>query len=329
MMASDKLCAQRAAETLLRGGVIALPTETVYGLAAHALDAQAVARIFEVKQRPHFDPLIIHLPDPELAFAWAAYVPNAARILGEVLWPGPLTLVLPKRDEIPPVVTSGLGTVGIRVPSHPLCRAVLEAAGVPVAAPSANPFGRTSPTTAQHVRDMLGDAVDLVLDGGPCTTGVESTIVGFPADRDRPLILRQGGTSPEDIEAIVGPVDIAAPTSQPVGHATPLPAAPGMLEQHYATRTPLRLVDRVPEPFPERAALIAMGPVETRPTPAVERWLSEAGDLRAAAAQLFAVMHELDAAGQRGEIEQIIALTVPERGLGTAINDRLRRASAR
>lgn len=327
-----------AADLLSRGEVVAIPTETVYGLAANALDAQAVARIFELKQRPHFDPLIVHAADAESAWACADHVPPIAKKLADAFWPGPLSLVVPKHARIPDIVTSGLPHVALRVPSHPVARDILRRAAVPLAAPSANPFGRTSPTTAQHVRQMLGAVLDHIVDGGPCQTGVESTVVAF-TDRGQPVILRQGGLTREQIESVVGPVIIAAPTSQPAGQhtaqhpaqraagTTPQPA-PGMLDQHYATRTPLRLVDRLPEPFPPRSALLTLSGADGVQGPEQHIRLSDSGDLREAAAHLFAAMHDLDAQGQAGAFDQIIAIRVPDAGLGAAINDRLQRASA-
>jgi len=318
---------------LSRGEVVAIPTETVYGLAANALDAKAAARIFELKQRPSFDPLIVHAADAESAWACAERIPKIARQLAEAFWPGPLSLVVPKHARIPDIVTSGLPDVALRVPSHAVARDILRRAAVPLAAPSANPFGRTSPTTAQHVRQMLGSVLDHIVDGGPCHTGVESTVVAFN-DSGQPIILRQGGLPREQIESVVGPVILAAPTSQPAAQTSgqsaagtsPQPA-PGMLDQHYATRTPLRLVDQMPDPFPQRSALLTLCEARSVPGPEQHIQLSDAGDLREAAANLFAAMHDLDAQGQGGAFDQIIAVRVPGTGLGAAINDRLQRAS--
>jgi len=304
-----------AAETLKRGGLVAIPTETVYGLAANALDAHAVARIFAAKERPFFDPLIVHLAD---AAWWPRVVrefPPMAQRLAERFWPGPLTLVLPKTDAVPDIVTSGLSTVGVRVPDHPLTREVLRLANVPVAAPSANPFGRLSPTTAEHVRQQLGDRVDLILDGGPCRVGVESTILQIQSDEA--TLLRPGGISLEEIEAMIGPVrrSTRSETSQP--------AAPGMLDSHYAPRTKLVLVTEAPVVAPPRAGLLVLKPPPHVEGFAIVEALSPTGDLIEAAANFFQALHRLDQA----QLDVIFATPFPEEGLGRALNDRLRRAA--
>lgn len=320
----------RAADVLRAGGLVALPTETVYGLGANALDAKAVARIFAAKRRPAFDPLIVHLATLDDWPRVASAMPARALALARAFWPGPLTLVLPKQPAIPDIVTSGLTTVGVRVPDHPLMRAVLERAGCPVAAPSANRFGRLSPTRAEHVVEQLGDDIDLVLDGGPCAVGVESTIVR--PDADGVTVLRLGGLPVEAIEAVAGPVRVAA-------HESPTaPEAPGMLPQHYAPRTPIELVAArdLPHPpagarwgllAPDRsAAPTSTADVAGAPADAwcTVEFLSEDGDLVTAAARLFDALHRLDALG----LERIVAVACPDRGLGRAINDRLRRAAA-
>jgi L-threonylcarbamoyladenylate synthase len=317
-----------AADVLRAGGLVALPTETVYGLGANALDAKAVARIFAAKRRPAFDPLIVHLATLDDWPRVASAMPPRALALARAFWPGPLTLVLPKQPAIPDIVTSGLATVGVRVPNHPLMRAVLERAGCPVAAPSANRFGRLSPTRAEHVVEQLGDDIDLVLDGGPCAVGVESTIVR--PDADGVSVLRLGGLPVEEIEAVAGPVRVAA-------HESPTaPEAPGMLPQHYAPRTPIALVAArdLPRPpagarggllAPDRSTATAPGGAAAPHDAwrAVE-YLSDDGDLVTAAARLFDALHRLDALG----LERIVAVACPDRGLGRAINDRLRRAAA-
>lgn len=305
-----------AADVIRRGGLVALPTETVYGLGANAWDGEAVARIFAAKERPAFDPLIVHLPDIAAIQQVATFIPPRAQRLADVFWPGPLTLVLPKQPAVSDLVTSGLPTVGVRIPAHPLMQSVLNLAGVPVAAPSANRFGRLSPTTAEHVRDQLGDRIDLILDGGPCPVGVESTIVFI--DGDAATILRPGGLSLEAIAALLGPVDVATGSSD-------RPAAPGMLASHYAPRTPIEIVTSPPTvSVGLRWGLLQFtsGNVEGY---AVVETLSAGGRVEEAAANFFAALHRLDRAG----LDRIVATSFPENGLGRALNDRLRRAATR
>ncbi len=307
----------QAAEILRAGGIVAMPTETVYGLAANAYDARAVARVFEAKRRPSFDPLIVHIADADGLERVAAEVPEAARRVMERCWPGPLTMIFRKRPDIPDIVTSGLPTVGIRMPSHPTARELIRAAGLPLAAPSANPFGYISPTTAEHVREQLGDAVDAILDGGPCAVGVESTILAWNGE-GHPVLLRAGGTPVETLEEILGPVGRPAPRMP-----TAPQNSPGQLPSHYAPHTPLSLTAS-PEDYPAGARVGWMGlgfPERPERFAAVES-LSTSGDLREAAANLFAVMHRLDTMG----LDAVVSRFVEPVGLGLAINDRLRRA---
>jgi L-threonylcarbamoyladenylate synthase len=304
------------AATILRdGGTVAFPTETVYGLGANALDATAVARVFEIKQRPRFDPLIVHVSSMEQGRALVRDWPSSAGGLTDRFWPGPLTLVLPKAEVVPDIVTAGLPTVALRMPDHPLALELIEAADVPVAAPSANRFGGISPTTSEHVRRQLGDAVDLVLDGGPCRVGVESTVVGLAGSE--PVLLRAGGTPVEEIERVIGPVQ--RPSADPTR-----PTAPGQYARHYAPRTPLRVYDDWRDASTSgRIGLLTLGPPSSGANFEFIEVLSADGDLRAAAANLFAALHRLDALGLDG----IAAVRVPDAGLGLAINDRLRRAA--
>jgi L-threonylcarbamoyladenylate synthase len=305
-----------AADTLRCGGVVAFPTETVYGLGAHAFDRAAVQRVFEIKNRPHDDPLIAHVADAWQARYLVQDFPAEAWDLARRFWPGPLTLVLPKIGSLPDLVTAGLPTVAIRMPNHAMALALLQEVGVPIAAPSANPFGRLSPTTAEHVRDQLGDQVDLILDGGPCWVGVESTIVSFCGPR--PTLLRPGGIAAEDLEAVLGPL-VCPPPHDPV------PRAPGRLPRHYAPRTPLVLCSDVSGvPQGQRVGLLCLQrPPDAGRFAAVEA-LSEAGDLTQAAGNLFAALRRLDALG----LDVIVAQPVPAKGLGAAIMDRLRKASS-
>ncbi len=305
-----------AADVIRRGGLVALPTETVYGLGANAWNSTAVAGIFAAKERPEFDPLIVHLPSVAALPQVATSIPPRAQRLADAFWPGPLTLVLPKQPAVSDLVTSGLPTVGVRIPAHPMMRAVLELAAVPIAAPSANRFGRLSPTTAEHVFDQLGDRIDLILDGGPCSLGVESTIV-FVDDQSA-TILRPGGLAMEAIAEVIGSVEIAKGSSD-------RPTAPGMLAQHYAPRTPIEIVTTPPEvPSGAKWGLLQFIPGEVIGYAAVET-LSPTGRLEEAAANFFAALHRLDRAG----LERILAMPFPEQGLGHALNDRLRRAAIR
>ena len=288
----------------------------MYGLGANAFDARAVARVFEIKARPAFDPLIVHVSDDAMLERVAEDIPATARTLIRAFWPGPLTIVLNKRADIPDLVTAGLPTVAVRMPAHPIARALIERAATPLAAPSANPFGYLSPTQAAHVERMLDDRVDCIIDGGPTEHGVESTIVML---EPRPALLRPGAIPIEAIEASIGP--LARELSD---EARPL--APGRLSQHYAPHTPIRIVNhaaRVPESERNGAVLLAFR------TPVAgyldARVLSAAGNLREAAAHLFEYLHELDALGA----VRIDAERLPMKGVGVAIMDRLQRAGSR
>jgi L-threonylcarbamoyladenylate synthase len=316
---ADAAAIRRAARILRDGGIVSFPTETVYGLGARVDDGRAVARIFEAKNRPSFDPLIVHIARIEELSALASEVPALALRLIERFWPGPLTLVLPKTDHVPDIVTAGLASVGVRMPAHPVARALIEETGIPLAAPSANPFGYISPTTASHVEEQLGERVDLILDGGPCTVGVESTIVKIGVDEY--TLLRPGGVTVEEIEACAG----AALTD--ASGARTVPEAPGQTNQHYSPRTRVRIVKNLMEIGPRigRCGLLAF--TDPHDPPGFERIevLSSAGDLREAAARLFASLHDLDRLG----LDVIFAQEVPEEGVGRAIMNRLRRAASR
>jgi L-threonylcarbamoyladenylate synthase len=308
----------QAARALRRGKLVALPTETVYGLGADATNPTAVARLFAAKDRPLFDPLILHLASRAWLPRVAARVPPAAEQLSRRFWPGPLTLVLPRQPSVLDLVTAGLPTVAVRVPRHRLMQQVLAALNRPIAAPSANRFGRLSPTRPEHVLEQLGDVIDYLLDGGKCRVGVESTIVEVDDD-NRVTLLRPGGLPLERIEAVVGPVRRHRRT------ARQRLKAPGQLPQHYAPRTPVRLLRRLPAAPPpgKRWGLLALRPQSCHGY-AAQEFLSPEGNLVTAAARLFDALHRLD----QLRLERIIALEFPEQGLGRAINDRLRRAAA-
>lgn len=299
-----------AAADLLRGGaLVAFPTETVYGLGGDARSDRAVARIFEAKGRPRFNPLIVHVPDMEAAQRFAVFDDRAERV-ASAFWPGPLTLVLPLLPEagLSPLVTAGLDSVAVRVPAHPVARALLTAFGGPVAAPSANPSGRVSPTRAPHVIDGLAGRIAAVVDGGACAVGVESTILGLV---DGAALLRPGGIPAEALEACLGhPLATGGDAARP--------SAPGQLLSHYAPVSAVRLGVTAPEPG---EFWLGFGP-EAR---AADINLSEAGDLVEAAANLF---HDLRRADAAAGGRRIAVSPIPETGLGRAINDRLRRAAA-
>ena len=296
----------RAAEILTQGGLVSFPTETVYGLGADARNDSAVAGIFAAKGRPSFNPLIVHLPSLNAAQQICEFNEDALR-LAAAFWPGALTLVLPLRAGagISKLVTAGLDTIAVRVPDHPVAAGLLAAFGGPVAAPSANPSGRISPTTAAHVRDGLGDRIDALVDGGPCQVGVESTIVSCIGT---PALLRAGGIPSEAIAACLG---------QPLttSENPDAPTSPGQLLSHYAPQGHVRLnaTERQPD-----EVMLGFGPVDA------DLNLSPAGDLVEAAAHLFDCLHQLDAMGAK----QIAVTPIPDHGLGRAINDRLRRAAA-
>jgi len=296
---------ERAAALLRAGELVAFPTETVYGLGADACNGQAVAGIYAAKGRPSFNPLIAHFPDAETAQAYVEWSDLAER-LATAFWPGPLTLVLPLKPGhgISELTTAGLDTLGVRVPAHPTAQRLLRAFGGPVAAPSANPSGRISPTTADHVLAGLAGRIAAVVDDGPCPVGVESTILGLVG---APVLLRPGGVAAEAIEALLG-----APLPRRSGEAAI--NAPGQLRSHYAPRVSVRLNAETPEPG---ELFLGFGPRDG------ELNLSPSGDLAEAAANLFGYLHALDARGA-----PIAVAPVPDRGLGAAINDRLRRAAA-
>jgi len=308
----------RAVELLRQGQVVGLPTETVYGLASDGLNVVALARIFEIKQRPLFDPLILHFADTASAFALAEQVPAVARELAQRFWPGPLTLVLRKKEIVPDLATSGLPNVALRVPAHPVAQTLLRAFGGPLAAPSANRFGRISPTDAQAVQTELGEAVPLILDGGPCPVGLESTVLLLA--EHQPVLLRTGGISIEEIEALVGPV-------RHITRIDDRPQAPGRLKHHYAPRKPLRLVHDIAEiPSQPDSGWLAFG-TQTAVVPfrGVVKNLSPAGDLREAAANFFRALRALD---DDPRVVTLYAMALPAHGLGLAINERLERATS-
>jgi L-threonylcarbamoyladenylate synthase len=309
ILPADPMHIAHAAKVLRGGGLVAFPTETVYGLGADATSNSAVAGIFEAKGRPRFNPLIVHVQSLDRARRLAEFDALAPR-LADRFWPGPLTLVLPRKPDCPLsfLVSAGLDTVALRVPEHPVAQQLLRASGMPIAAPSANRSGHVSPTTAAHVAADLAAHVDLVLDGGPTICGIESTIVGF--EEGKPVLLRTGAIAREEIEAITGPL---------ADRAAGRISAPGQLASHYAPCARLRLNAREVRPS---EALLAFGP--NVPDAAVVRNLSASANPVEAAANLFAMLRELDASGAPA----IAVMPIPEHGLGEAINDRLRRAAA-
>ncbi len=321
----------RAAEIIRAGGLVAFPTETVYGLGADGLNPVAVARIFEAKERPSEDPLILHIADTDALPSLVRELPPLALELGRRFWPGPLTLVLPKKPVVPDIVTAGLPTVAVRMPAHPVALALIRAAGTPIAAPSANRFGRTSPTTAQHVWEDLGDRIDLILDAGPTSIGVESTVLDLT--RPVPTILRPGGLSREALESVLGPVAVLARMER-----GPMPA-PGLFPKHYAPRAELILLMGSPPGLhrslreishhytaeghcvglliaEEDRSAVADLPVEVVA-------VGPEDDLETVARNLYQALRTLD----ERDVSVIIARDFGSQGLGLAIRDRLMRAA--
>jgi L-threonylcarbamoyladenylate synthase len=310
---------QRAKQLLTTGGLVAIPTETVYGLAGNAFDPRAVASIYEVKNRPTFNPLITHTDSLQKAVRYVQAVPPLAQKLADAFWPGPLTLLLPKSSMLPDIVTAGSDRVAVRVPQHPLTLSLLQQLDFPLAAPSANPFGYISPTNADHVQEQLGDKISYILDGGSCSVGIESTIVGI--ENNTIVIYRLGGISVEELEKINSKVQF--------NHhdAEELPAAPGMLKSHYAPTKKViigNLVDLLPQYSHQRVGLIAFKNIFSQVPEEQQRILSGTGDLNEAAQRLFSALRQLD----KLPVDVILAELVPNYGLGRAINDRLMRASA-
>lgn len=323
IIAANPASIEKAAQIIRAGGLVGMPTETVYGLAANALDGQAVAKIFAAKGRPAFNPLISHFASPR-AIEPFAHMDERAKALAQKFWPGALTMILPRKESCPisDLVTAGLPTIAVRVPAHKTARALIEAAGVPLAAPSANPSGTLSPTSPAHVAHTLGDKLDLILAGGSSAVGLESTVIDLSGETA--TLLRPGAITAEALSAVLGqPISIA-------GEDSPI-KSPGQLLKHYAPQTPIRLnaID-----LEEGEALLAFGSIKfmgvkngsaaaSLPDNQVLN-LSEEGDLHEAAANLFGMLHALDARGY----PRIAVMSIPETGLGIAINDRLKRAAS-
>jgi L-threonylcarbamoyladenylate synthase len=307
---------KKAKQLLESEELVAIPTETVYGLAGNALNPKSVLKIFKVKKRPEFDPLIIHVPSLFAAEKYVDHLPDVAIQLAQKFWPGPLTILLKKKHIIPDLVTSGLDTVGLRCPDHPLTRELLEALDFPLAAPSANPFGYVSPTTPEHVQDQLGDKIQYILDGGSSRIGIESTIIGF--ENKAPIVYRMGGLSIETLERELGKIKVQL-------HSSSNPKAPGQLKSHYAPskRIILGNIEDLLQKYPAHcSSILTFQKDYNSPNQVI---LSKSGSLDEAAQNLFASLRSLD----KMEADVILAELVPDEGIGRAINDRLRRASVK
>jgi len=307
-----------AKQALSGNEIIAIPTETVYGLAGNAYSEEAIEKIFALKKRPFYNPLIVHIKSAEFLTQIAREIPDIAHKLAHEFWPGPLTLVLKKQPTIPDLVTSGKDTVAIRVPNHPLTLNLLEQLEFPLAAPSANPFGSISPTTAPHVFNYFEDNLDIILDGGACKKGIESTIIGF--ENDHPIVYRLGSLSIENIESKIG--NVLTKT-----HDDTAPSAPGMLSRHYAPSTDTYLtndIEKLIQAHPNKkiGLLLFQNPINDTLAEHQEI-LSTSGDLQEAAKNLYAAMHRLD----KRNFDLIIAERMPETGLGKTMNDKLQRAT--
>ncbi|MEQ9467500.1 MAG: L-threonylcarbamoyladenylate synthase [Ekhidna sp.] len=307
----------KAAAILKAGDVVGIPTETVYGLAGNALNEEAILKIYHVKNRPKFDPLIAHVDSIGKVADLVKEIPMDAQKLADQFWPGPLTILLDKKPEVPDLLTSGLDRVAVRIPNHPLTLELLGSIDFPLAAPSANPFGYVSPTSAKHVEDQLGKKIPYILDGGDCRVGLESTIIGF--EEGEVIVYRLGGTKVEDIEAVVGKVKINVNMSSN-------PAAPGMLKSHYSPGRKLiigDIVENLKSHDPSTTGIISFKDIHNVPE-TNRAILSPSGDMDEAARNIFSALRKMDQA----HINVILAEFVPNEGLGKAINDRLRRASA-
>ena len=307
-----------AARLLKEGEVVAIPTETVYGLAGNEFEPKDLAKIFAAKERPTFDPLIVHIADIDQLADIAKDIPDEAYKLAEAYWPGPMTIILPKKDCIPDLCTSGLPSVAVRFPSHPVAQAIIKESGLPLAAPSANLFKHVSPTTAEHVAAQLADRIAGIVDGGACSVGVESSIISLAGET--PTVLRPGAITPEMFSKVIGNVTVKESTSKP-GQAM---QAPGQCDTHYRPQVPLYFGE-IPEGYklPARTVRIAFGK-QAGAIPATVN-LSESGDMTEATSKLYAYMHDLD----KPEYDLILVDPIPNTGVGMALNDRLKRASVK
>ncbi len=308
----------KAIKLLNNEELVAIPTETVYGLAGNIFSEKAVKAIFETKKRPFFNPLIVHIPNIDYLETIVEAIPEKAKLLAEAFWPGPITLVLKKKSIIPDLITGGKDTVAVRIPNHPLTLDLLSKLEFPLAAPSANPFNRISPTKAEHVESYFKDKIKMVLDGGACKSGIESTIIGF--ENDEPIIYRLGSTSIEAIEAVVGTIEIK-------NKKDVAPDAPGMLERHYAPKTKTILTSHLKEVVEAnknlRIGLLTYNDILNDDAIHFKIVLSEGKNLEEAASKLYDALHQLD----QQDLDLIIAERLPDYGLGKSINDRLTRAT--
>ncbi|MCX8022364.1 MAG: L-threonylcarbamoyladenylate synthase [Syntrophorhabdaceae bacterium] len=310
----DRKGIEKAVSLLRKGEVVAFPTETVYGLGADATNSYAVAKIFEIKKRPKFDPLIVHIGDMDDLFNLTEEIPNEAYSLAKRFWPGPLTMILKKKEKVPGIVTAGLPTVAVRMPSHPVALELIKTFGGPIAAPSANPFGYMSPTKALHVARFLHSKIELILDGGDTPYGIESTIVSF--EDGKTYIHRHGAISMEELSEVINPV-------LERGSSGGKCVAPGELPYHYAPHRPLRIIDGVEEIGEHDSSYLAFTSPDFNPKSKYTKVLSPSGDMREAAANFFSYLIELD----REDVKIIYAQRIPKHGLGKAMMERLEKAS--
>lgn len=316
----------KATELLNNEELVAIPTETVYGLAGNIFSEKAVKAIFETKERPFFNPLIVHIPNIEYLETIVEAIPEKAKLLAEAFWPGPITLVLKKKSIIPDLITGGKDTVAVRIPNHPTTLELLNQLDFPLAAPSANPFNRISPTKAEHVENYFKDKIQMVLDGGACKSGIESTIIGF--ENGEPIIYRLGSTSVEAIEAVVGTIEIKNSSAEHGRSQKEVaPEAPGMLERHYAPKTKTILTTNIAEAIETykdlKIGLLTYNDILNDDAIAYKIVLSEGKNLEEAASKLYDALHQLD----QQQLDIIIAEQLPDYGLGKSINDRLQRAT--
>jgi len=315
---SDKKSIKKAALIIKKGGLVAFPTETVYGLGANALNPEAVAKVFEAKKRPHFDPLIVHIADKKFVKKLCRRVNKKAEILIAKFWPGPLTLIFPKSEIVPDIVTAGLKTVAVRMPAHQIALDLIKEAGVPIAAPSANLFGKLSPTEASHVFKQLKDKIEAIIDGGKCPIGIESTVVDVFSRT--PKVLRPGGLPIEEIKKALGGIKLEVKTRSRKIYS------PGQLKSHYQPLTPLKIIrkKKFKPPLNIKAGLLAFKKPKNKKFYHHIEVLSPSGNLREAAANFFSALHRLD----KAHLDVIYAEKIPEKGLGVAIMDRLYKAES-